>query len=150
MGLRIPQNQVVQSKYTAGKEYIIESTYREYQGYYYEFNGKYYEGNTFNFNINGSNGLIIAGGTDTLTVLGQVTDFDLRNSTNILTNDVRTVYGNFYTSSTGGTINAGTNTTTLAGYSGSFTINTANRVLDFPISIDGNGNYTLSNSYICC
>jgi hypothetical protein len=106
-------------------------------------------GNTFNFNINGSNAIVIAGGTDTLTVLGQVTDFDLRNSTNILTNDVRTVYGNFYTSATGGTFTAGANTTTLAGYSGSFTIDTANRVLDFPVSIDGNGNFTLSNSYIC-
>jgi hypothetical protein len=48
MGLRIPQNQVVQSKYTAGKEYIIESTYREYQGYYYEFNGKIFAGKELN------------------------------------------------------------------------------------------------------
>jgi len=50
MGLRIPQNQVVQSKYTAGKEYMLENDYREYQGYYYEFNGKIFAGKELNLN----------------------------------------------------------------------------------------------------
>jgi hypothetical protein len=50
MGLRIPQNQVVQSKYTAGKEYIIESTYREYIGYYYELNNKFFAGKELDLN----------------------------------------------------------------------------------------------------
>lgn len=44
MGLRIPQNQIVQSKYTSGGEYIFENTYKEYQGYYYEANGKIFAG----------------------------------------------------------------------------------------------------------
>jgi hypothetical protein len=50
MSLRIPSNQIVKSKYTIGKEYIFESTYREYQGYYYELNGKLFAGKEFNIN----------------------------------------------------------------------------------------------------
>lgn len=47
MGLRIPQNQTVTSKYTSGKEYMFSSTYREYIGYYYELNGKLFAGKEF-------------------------------------------------------------------------------------------------------
>ncbi len=50
MALRIPQNKIVKSKYTAGKEYMFETTYREYQGYYYELNGKLFAGKEFNSN----------------------------------------------------------------------------------------------------
>jgi hypothetical protein len=50
MGLRVPQNQIVTSKYTAGKEYMFVSTYREYKGYYYELNGKLFAGKEFNPN----------------------------------------------------------------------------------------------------
>jgi hypothetical protein len=48
MGLRVPQSQIVTSKYTSGKEYIFNSTYREYIGYYYELNGKLFAGKEFN------------------------------------------------------------------------------------------------------
>jgi hypothetical protein len=48
MSLRIPQNQIVKSKYTVGKEYMFESTYKEYQGYYYELNSKLFAGKEFN------------------------------------------------------------------------------------------------------
>jgi hypothetical protein len=50
MSLKIPQNQIVKSKYTAGKEYIFENNYKEYQGYYYEINGKIFAGKEFNVN----------------------------------------------------------------------------------------------------
>jgi len=50
MALRIPQNKIVKSKYTTGKEYMFETTYREYQGYYYELNGKLFAGKEFNSN----------------------------------------------------------------------------------------------------
>lgn len=46
--LRIPQNQVVTSKYTAGNEYMFKETQREYQGYYYELNGKILAGKEIN------------------------------------------------------------------------------------------------------
>ena len=50
MAIRIPQNQIVTSKYTAGKEYMYKDTYREYQGYYYELNNKLFTGKEFNSN----------------------------------------------------------------------------------------------------
>lgn len=50
MGLRVPQNQIVESKYTSGKEYMFNDTYREYIGYYYELNGKLFAGKEFNVN----------------------------------------------------------------------------------------------------
>jgi hypothetical protein len=50
MGIRIPQNQIVANKYTAGKEYMYKDTYREYQGYYYELNNKLFAGKEFNSN----------------------------------------------------------------------------------------------------
>ena len=40
MGLRVPQNQIVESKYTSGNEYMFAKTYKEYKGYYYEMSGK--------------------------------------------------------------------------------------------------------------
>jgi hypothetical protein len=49
MAIRIPQNQI-QYKYTIGKEYMVESTYKEYQGYYYEINGKLFIGKEFDSN----------------------------------------------------------------------------------------------------
>jgi hypothetical protein len=48
MALRIPQNQSIQSKYTAGKEYMFNTTYREYIGHYYELNNKLFAGKEFN------------------------------------------------------------------------------------------------------
>jgi hypothetical protein len=50
MPIRVPQNQIVTSKYTAGKEYIFNDTYREYIGYYYELNNKFFAGKEFNTN----------------------------------------------------------------------------------------------------
>jgi hypothetical protein len=50
MGLRVPQSQIVTSKYTSGKEYMFNQTYREYIGYYYELNSKLFAGKEFNTN----------------------------------------------------------------------------------------------------
>lgn len=50
MAIRIPSNITVKSQYTAGKQYMYESTQREYQGYYYEMNGKVFAGKEFNSN----------------------------------------------------------------------------------------------------
>ncbi len=47
MGIRIPKNQTVESKYTSGKEYMFVSTQNEYKGYYYEMNGKIFAGEKF-------------------------------------------------------------------------------------------------------
>ena len=50
MSIRIPQNQIVKSKYTIGKQYMYENNQVEYQGYYYELNGKIFAGKEFNSN----------------------------------------------------------------------------------------------------
>jgi hypothetical protein len=48
--LKPPANQVVESKYTAGKEFRETISLREYQGYYYEYNNSYFAGKTFDVN----------------------------------------------------------------------------------------------------
>ena len=50
MAIRIPLNQIVTSKYTVGKEYLVLSTYKEYQGFYYEFNNNFFAGREFDVN----------------------------------------------------------------------------------------------------
>jgi hypothetical protein len=50
MSIRIPKNIIVESKYTSGKEYMVVSTYKEYQGYYYELNNKIFAGKEFDIN----------------------------------------------------------------------------------------------------
>ena len=50
MAIRIPQNIIIESKYTIGNEFILLSSYQVYQGYYYEINGKYFVGKEFNPN----------------------------------------------------------------------------------------------------
>jgi hypothetical protein len=50
MAIRIPQNIIVESKYTIGNEFVLLSSYQVYQGYYYEMNGKYFVGKEFNQN----------------------------------------------------------------------------------------------------
>jgi len=50
MALRIPKNKIQEGKYTAGGEYIVESTNTIYQGYYYEVNSVFYAGKSFDVN----------------------------------------------------------------------------------------------------
>jgi hypothetical protein len=47
MAIRIPQNIIIESKYTIGNEFILLLSYQVYQGYYYEINGKYFVGKEF-------------------------------------------------------------------------------------------------------
>jgi hypothetical protein len=48
--LRVPSNQVVESKYTIGGEFKEVISLKDYKGYYYEFNSKYFVGETFDVN----------------------------------------------------------------------------------------------------
>jgi hypothetical protein len=48
--MRIPSNIITENQYTAGKEYMYVSTYKEYIGYYYIINDKYFTGKTYNNN----------------------------------------------------------------------------------------------------
>lgn len=86
MALRIPQNQIVTSKYTSGKEFMFNKTYREYIGYYYELNEKLFAGKEFNstapelIRINSSkvNSLLTH---PTTYIYGKISGIKLNNST---------------------------------------------------------------------
>lgn len=47
--MRIPSN-IIEIKYTPGKEFVFSLNYKFYQGYYYELNGKTFAGKEFNAN----------------------------------------------------------------------------------------------------
>jgi hypothetical protein len=44
--MKIPSN-IITTNYTAGKEYMYVTSYKEYQGYYYKINNKFFVGKTF-------------------------------------------------------------------------------------------------------
>ena len=48
--MKIPSNIIIVESYTIGKEFIYETTYKEYQGYYYELNNKFFAGKEFDPN----------------------------------------------------------------------------------------------------
>jgi len=45
--MRIPKNSIKEGKYTAGGEFIVESTNVNYVGYYYKLNGALYAGKSY-------------------------------------------------------------------------------------------------------
>lgn len=99
--------------------------------------------NMFDVSINGTSGLIFAPGADSLAIQGQVRDLNLSNLTGNWTNQTVSVYGNFTLPASGGNANSGANIVTFAGYDGNYTISSNARVLDFPITFDGNGNFSI-------
>jgi len=48
--MKIPANIILENLYTIGKEFIYESSYKEYQGYYYKLNDRFFAGKEFNTN----------------------------------------------------------------------------------------------------
>lgn len=96
------------------------------------------EANSVNFYVNA--------GSDTVTVNGSVRSLDFTGFSGTLANGSTTIYGNVkYVPEM--TINAGTNTTTFGATSGTQTITTNGKVLDFPININGaGGTKTLSDN----
>ena len=95
--------------------------------------------NIFDLSIGTSgNGLVIAAGTDAHALIGSFNIFDLTGFTGTLGNNTRFIYGSFTIPSTGGSLSAGTSVTSFVG-SGSKTLSTGGRTLDFPVTIDGAG-----------
>lgn len=81
----------------------------------------------------------VTAGTDTVaTPTIYLKNFDITGFAGTLSNNVRTIYGNF-TISTGATLSAGTSTTTFAGTSGTQQITTAGKTFDYPIIFNGIG-----------
>lgn len=95
--------------------------------------------NIFNLSIGTSgNGLVIAAGTDAHALIGSYNNFDLTGFLGTFGNSTRFIYGNFTIPSTGGSLSAGTSVTSFVG-SGSKTLSTGGRTLDFPVIVDGAG-----------
>ena len=84
-----------------------------------------------------ANAFTIATSTDTLSITGNVNDFDFTNSTNIIS-ALPTIYGNFTVPASGGTLPTTTTALTLGGTSGTSVI-TVNRTINFPITFNGQG-----------
>ena len=110
--------------------------------------------NVFDLSIGTSgNGLVIAAGTDTLVLIGSFNDFNLTGLAQTINNNSRFIYGNFTLPASGGTLAAGVNILSFLATSGTKTITTNGRTLDFPVTISGTGgtfqllsNFTLGST----
>ena len=110
--------------------------------------------NVFDLSIGTSgNGLVIAAGTDTLVLIGSFNDFNLTGLAQTINNNSRFIYGNFTLPASGGTLAAGVNVLSFLATSGTKTITTNGRTLDFPVTISGTGgtfqllsNFTLGST----
>lgn len=85
-------------------------------------------------------GIRVTGGSSTVTI-SNCYDLILDGFSGTLANTARSVYGNFTitSNSSGVTLGAGGNATTFAATSGTKTITTAGKTLDFPVIINGVG-----------
>lgn len=80
----------------------------------------------------------VSAGTDTFTLTNNMQNIDFTGFAGTLGNSTRAIAGNL-TISTGMTLTAGTNITTFYGSSGTDTITTNGKTLDFPITFNGYG-----------
>jgi hypothetical protein len=90
----------------------------------------------------------VTAGTDTVAITsnGTCKDLDLSGFSGTLTSTNRTIFGSLLLGS-GNTLTAGATTTTFAGTSGSKTITTAGKTLDFALTFNGAGStWTLQDN----
>ena len=100
----------------------------------------------YDVKTSGSSGIIIgATATDTVALTGSYNNFDLTGLSCTISNTARTIYGSFTVPGVSGTLTAGAATTTFAG-AGSETITTNGRTLDFPITFNATGTFSLSDA----
>lgn len=97
-----------------------------------------YHGATSGATETNSPSINVSAGTDSVIMQGLFLNVNFTGFAGTLTNIVRTIYGNF-TLSSGITLTAGSAVTTFAATSGTKTITTALKTLDFPITQDGVG-----------
>lgn len=90
------------------------------------------EANSISFNITGTNT------SASMFVSGSVKNLNFGTATGALSNAARTIYGNLTLSSTM-SLTAGTSATTFAATSGTQTITSNAKTMDFPVTINGVG-----------
>jgi hypothetical protein len=88
------------------------------------------EANSISFNITTSSGIV--------TITGSVKNLNFTGYTGALAANTRTIYGNL-TISTGMSLTAGTTITTFGATSGTQTITSNAKTMDFPVTINGVG-----------
>jgi hypothetical protein len=88
------------------------------------------ESNSISFNISASSGAV--------TLSGSVKNLNFTGYTGTLANSIRTIYGNL-TLVSGMSLTAGTNSTTFGATSGTQTITSNAKTMDFPVTINGVG-----------
>jgi hypothetical protein len=86
--MRIPSNIIIESKYTAGKEFMYLKSYKEYQGYYYELNNKFFTGKTFSSSNSKELVKIESKNINTLLTQASTYVYGLLSKTKILNNTV--------------------------------------------------------------
>lgn len=94
----------------------------------------------FPVSTSGTSGIVLSpSATDTIALTSNFGTVDLTGFTGTLSNTARKIYGNFILPSSGGAFTAGTSITTFGGTSGTSSINTNGRTLDFPVTIGTTG-----------
>jgi len=92
-------------------------------------------------------GIAVSIATDAIGLSGGFNNVDLTGFQGTFSSGIRSIYGNFTIPSTGGSLSAGTGVTSFVG-SGSKTLSTGGRTLDFPVTIDGaNGTFQLLSNF---
>jgi hypothetical protein len=92
-----------------------------------------------NVSFSGTTGIVFSpSATDTIALSGGFNNIDFTGFSGTLAAGGRTIFGNLIVPASGGTFTAGTNITTFAG-TGTETITTNGRTLDFPITFSGVG-----------
>ena len=109
---------------------VINCTYAGATGTRTIFASTPTEDNTISFNI--------TAGTDIVTTGGNYKNLNISGFSGTFANNAPSIYGDYTLSSTA-TITAGANTTTFSGTSGTKTIDTKGKTLDFPINFNGAG-----------
>jgi len=92
--------------------------------------------------------LNVTAGTDIIAIQGHFKNVVLTGFAGTLNNSNRSIYGSL-TISTGATVSAGANTTTFAATSGSHTITSNGKTLDFPLTFNTPGaTYALADAMV--
>lgn len=104
------------------------------------------EANVLNVGVSVSSGVSIGNtATDIVAIQGNVKDVDLTGFAQTLTNTTRTIYGSL-TLGSGMTLNAGTQATTFSASSGTKTITSNGKTLDFPLIFNNLGTFQIADA----
>lgn len=102
----------------------------------------------FNISTSGTSGIVLSpAATDTISCSAVLNNLDLTGFTGTLANAALKIYGNVTLPASGGTFTSGTSAWTFASTSGTKTITSNGRTLDWPFTFNGvGGTWSLSDA----